>query len=92
MKRSKTGLYLAVITFCVLAVDLYLVFLWVPSEMHQGIVQRIFYFHVPSAWAAFVGLFGAFLGSAWYLWKRDDRLDQACNPGCRKGVADICFH
>ena len=36
---------------------LYLIFMVVPSERDQGIVQRIFYFHVPSAWTAFLGFF-----------------------------------
>jgi heme exporter protein C len=38
-------------------VALYLIFMVVPSERDQGIVQRIFYFHVPSAWTAFLGFF-----------------------------------
>ena len=33
-------------------VALYMVFVWVPTEADQGIVQRIFYFHVPCAWVA----------------------------------------
>ena len=29
------------------------IFLWVPTEKEMGVVQRIFYFHVPSAISAF---------------------------------------
>ena len=36
-------------------VALGLIFVVVPTERTQGIVQRIFYVHVPSAWAAFAG-------------------------------------
>ena len=35
----------------------------------MGIVQRIFYFHVASAWAAFLGFFIVAGASAVYLWK-----------------------
>lgn len=46
---------------------LWLVFLVVPTEREMGIVQRIFYFHVGSAWAAFAGFFLAAGASAVYL-------------------------
>jgi heme exporter protein C len=55
---------------------LYLIFMVVPTERDQGIVQRIFYFHVPSAWTAFLGFFvvcGAsivFLSSGGEYWDR----------------------
>ena len=38
-------------------VTLYLIFMVVPTERDQGIVQRIFYFHVPSAWTTFLAFF-----------------------------------
>ena len=38
-------------------VALAMVFLYVPNEKVQGAVQRIFYFHLPSAWMAFLGFF-----------------------------------
>ena len=30
------------------------VFFWVGTERTMGVVQRIFYIHVPSAWVAFM--------------------------------------
>src|SRR5438067_13279446 len=47
---------------------LVLVFLVVPTEADMGIVQRIFYFHVSSAWVAFLGLFLVAGASAVYRW------------------------
>ena len=45
------------------------VFLWVPTEREMGIIQRIFYFHVPSAMSAFLAFFLVFLGStSLYEW------------------------
>lgn len=52
-------------------------FFWVSTEIRQGIVQRIFYVHVPAAWTAFLAIGLAALCSAVYLWLRDDRLDRA---------------
>ena len=36
-------------------VHLYLIFVHAPVEQQMGIVQKIFYFHVPSAYAMYVG-------------------------------------
>src|SRR5438093_7949136 len=47
---------------------LWLVFVAVPTEREMGIVQRIFYFHVSSAWVAFLGFFLVAAASAAYLW------------------------
>ena len=59
---------------------LWLVFMAVPTEREMGIVQRIFYFHVSSAWVAFLGFFLVAGASAVYLWngsRAADRLAQA---------------
>jgi heme exporter protein C len=39
-----------------------------PVEASMGIVQKIFYFHVPAAYAMYVGAFACFVGSAGYLY------------------------
>jgi heme exporter protein C len=54
---------------------LYLVFIWVPNEKTMGIIQRIFYFHVPAAWVGFFGFGIVFVASIAYLVKRDDNWD-----------------
>ncbi|PLR79458.1 cytochrome C assembly protein [Bacillus sp. V3-13] len=38
-------------------ISLYLVFLWSPVEKIMGVTQKIFYFHVSSAWVAFLAFF-----------------------------------
>jgi heme exporter protein C len=53
----------------------WLIFFWVPTEREMGIVQRIFYVHVPSAWVAFMAFAIVALCSLGYLWLRDERLD-----------------
>lgn len=48
---------------------LWCVFMYVPNERLQGVLQRIFYFHVGSAWAAFLGFIVAGVASALFLWR-----------------------
>lgn len=55
----------------------WLVAFWVPTEAAQGVVQRIFYIHVPAAWACFLAVTVAGLASAAYLWMEDERGDMA---------------
>ena len=60
----------------------YLIFNWVSTEATMGIVQRIFYFHVPAAAASFTASFVGGISSILYLVKRDakyDDLSLACN-------------
>ena len=66
--------------FVLMMAALYMVFLFVPTEKHTGIVQRIFYFHVPVAWVSFLAFFITFIFSILYLWKREMKWDSiACS-------------
>jgi heme exporter protein C len=58
---------LLILTALVLIVGTYLGLLWAPTEATMGDVQRIFYYHVPSAWVAFLAFFFVFLFSFMYL-------------------------
>ena len=40
-------------TLALMIASLFMIFDYVPTEADSGIVQRIFYFHVPCAWVAF---------------------------------------
>jgi len=55
--------------------SLALVFAYVPTEKDMGVIQRIFYFHVPVAWSSFLAFFLVFIFSILYLWKRNERYD-----------------
>lgn len=46
------------------------IFLVAPLESTMGFVQKIFYFHVPSAWMLLLSAFVCAGGSIAYLWKR----------------------
>src|SRR5438477_3460419 len=65
---------------------LWLVFMAVPTEREMGIVQRIFYFHVASAWVAFLGFFLVAGASAVYLWNGAPTADRLAYAGAEVGV------
>jgi len=54
---------------------LYLVFLYAPREATMGDVQRIFYFHVSSAWVGFFAFFITLVSGIAYLRTRRRRWD-----------------
>jgi len=56
-------------------VSLWAIFFYAPIEKTMGIVQKIFYYHVPAAWVAFLAFFLVFLASILFLWQRDRRWD-----------------
>ena len=63
-----------------------IVFLVVPTEADMGIVQRIFYFHVASAWVAFLGFFMVAGASAVYLWNGSPAADRLAYAAAEVGV------
>lgn len=68
MKIQKLiNIILAVLSLIVFLVGLWMVFIYAPREATMGDVQRIFYFHVASAWVGFFGFFITFLGGIGYL-------------------------
>ena len=69
---TTTALYVWLINF---------VFLTVPTEKTMGIVQKIFYFHVPSAYSMYIGAAACFVGSVMYLVKPTDTWDAVARAG-----------
>jgi heme exporter protein C len=49
---------------------------WAPYEATMGLVQKIFYFHVPAAMVMFVSAFVCGIGSALFLFKGTKRADR----------------
>src|SRR5258708_22077673 len=62
-------------TIVLMLVSLFMVFEWVPTEEESGIVQRIFYFHVPCAWVAFAAFGIVAIAGVFYLWLKDQIWD-----------------
>ncbi len=69
-----------------MVLTMYLIFIWVPTEKHSGVIQRIFYLHVPLAWLAFLAFFIVFIGSIMYLWKRQQTWDIIASSSAEVGV------
>jgi heme exporter protein C len=65
MKRGFT--ILAIVTALLLSFALYEALVAAPTERTMGDVQRIFYYHVPSAWTAFLLFLINFVASLQYL-------------------------
>jgi heme exporter protein C len=66
-KQDLPELLLAGTSGILIIVALGMVFLYAPRELTMGDVQRIFYFHVASAWIGFFGFFVTFLAGIAYL-------------------------
>ena len=80
--KPALPLWLGGVAALAMVVHLYLIFMWVPTEATMGIVQRLFYFHVPAAMASFVACFVGGIAAILYLVKRENRYDDvslACN-------------
>jgi heme exporter protein C len=81
------GFYALVAVASVLYVYLInLVFLKAPVEKTMGIVQKIFYFHVPSAYSMYIGATACFIGSVMYLAHPSDRNDAIARAGSEVAV------
>jgi heme exporter protein C len=70
----------------VMLTGLYMVAFYVPTEATMGVVQRIFYYHVPSAWVAFLAFFVVAAGSITYLFNRSRRWDVLASASAEVGV------
>ena len=72
--------------FALMIAALYLIFIYVPTDKHTGIVQRIFYFHVPLAWVSFLAFFIVFICSILYLRYRTVKLDSIAHASAEIGI------
>jgi heme exporter protein C len=73
--RNKISGALGLMTLGLMLTAIFMVFEWVPTEEDQGIVQRIFYFHVPCAWVAFAAFGIVAIAGVFYLWLKDQIWD-----------------
>ncbi len=66
---------LALLGAVAMAVCQWLVYEYAPLEQTMGVVQKIFYFHLPVAWWCFVSFFISCLAGIQYLRTRDEKWD-----------------
>ncbi|MDP9378723.1 MAG: cytochrome c biogenesis protein CcsA [Chloroflexota bacterium] len=75
-----------VLALLAMAVATYLALVYAPQDAAQGPAQRIFYFHVPSAWLAFLAFFVVLVASVGYLWKRTPGWDAVARSSGEIGL------
>ena len=73
-------------TTIMMLINLYNIFIFVPNEASMGIIQRIFYFHVPSAFIAFLAFGVTFVYSILFLMKRNMWHDRIAYCSAEVGV------
>ncbi|HWN74268.1 MAG TPA: cytochrome c biogenesis protein CcsA [Candidatus Udaeobacter sp.] len=78
---------LGTIAILLVIASAYAAFFIAPEERTMGLIQRIFYFHVSSAWAGFTAFFLCFLGNLLYVWRRDQKYDWLAVSGAEVGLA-----
>ena len=77
---------LSIITAGLLAYALYQALVVAPTDALQGDVYRIIYYHVPSAWTAFLLFLINFVASIVYLFRRSQKADMVALVCAEVGV------
>ena len=84
--NDSGGFFLFWLAGAAIAAALIAVYFYVPTERTEGIVQRIMYIHIPSAWISFFAFFVVFACSILYLWKKDREWDIYAHASAEIGV------
>lgn len=74
------------LTAALMALTLWMIFFWVPTEINQGNIQRSLYFHVPVAWTAMIAIVLVAFASVAYLKTRDEKWDRLAVAAAETGV------
>jgi heme exporter protein C len=87
-RRSGDLPFLAVLLVAagLLLATIHVTFLRAPIEATMGIVQKIFYFHVPSAYAMYIGAAACCIGSIGYLVTQREKWDALARSGAEAAV------
>lgn len=73
----------------IMLVNIYVIAFYAPVEKTMGIVQKVFYFHVASAWVGLLALCVVFAASVLYLWKRSERTNNLALASAEIGTVFI---
>jgi heme exporter protein C len=86
-RATDTAFYaLAALSAAAFVTEVFVIFLKAPVEARMGIVQKIFYFHVPSWYGMYIGAGACFLGSLMYLVRATDLRDAFARAGAETAV------
>lgn len=70
-------------------INIYLIFLYAPVEKTMGIVQKVFYFHVASAWIGLLAFVVVFIASIAYLANRKVQMNHLALASAEIGTLFI---
>ena len=74
------------LTYVLMLFALYTIFIYAPVEKTMGIIQKIFYIHVPAAFLAYLAFFITFIASIFYLYRKDSKWDTVAHCAVETGV------
>ena len=77
---------LLIVSAALMAVTLYMVFMWVPTEQNLGVSQRIFYFHVPLGWIGMLSIVVVAVASLMHLITGKEKWDSLAYATAELGV------
>ena len=86
MFSGRSRMFHAIAIYISMTIAIFLIFTYAPTDKMQGIVQKIFYFHVSSAITMFFAFFVVFVASIMYLWKSSDWWDAVALSAAEIGV------
>ena len=78
---------LTVVTIFAVAFGFYMALVYAKTDIEQGNVQRIFYFHMPAFFGAFIGFSATVYGGIRYLRSREIKWDTLALAGVEVGVS-----
>lgn len=85
-ETPKESYFLLWLTAAVIFMAIAAIYLFVPTEKTEGLIQRIMYFHIPCAWLAFFAFFVVFISSVLFLWKKEREWDIYAHASAEIGV------
>jgi len=78
--------YLGLLVLMMIFISLVLIYGYAPMEKTMGMAQKIFYFHVPSAFMAFTSFAVVFVASILYLKSKNDKYDRVASSAAEIGT------
>ena len=84
--RRIAGDLLLIGSALLMALTLYMVYMWVPTEQNLGVSQRIFYFHVPLGWIGMISIMVVAAASLMHLFTGRQKWDDLAYSTAEIGI------
>ena len=84
--RRIAGDILLIGSALLMALTLYMVYMWVPTEQNLGVSQRIFYFHVPLGWIGMISIMVVAAASIMHLFTGRQKWDDLAYSTAEIGI------